>query len=71
MADNATLEIDLSDCDLKSKGTIGLMTYSSKEGGFGADRIVVKGRHPNTVSVRVTDTGLSVKERNGMVLICR
>jgi hypothetical protein len=71
VADKATLEIDFSDCDLKSKGTLNLLTYASKEGGFSADRIVVKGRHLDTVSVRVTDTKVSVKERNGMVLICR
>lgn len=71
VTDTAKLEIDLADFDMSGVKSLRLLSCTSKEGNFAAERIEVEGCKPGSVIVRVTDSGIHVKQHKGIIISFR
>ena len=67
----AKLESDLSDFDIRTVNALPVVTFSSKEGDFGAGRITLSGCREGTASVIVSSTNIRVVRKRATVLIVR
>ena len=71
VAPEAQLEIDVSDFDIKAAKALPLLRYSSIEGGFDPQRVVLKGCKPQSVLLRVTEKGMTLRHNSGFSLSIR
>ena len=67
----ARLEIDVSDFDIKAAKALPLLRYSSIEGEFDSERVVLTGCKPQSVVLRVTEKGITLRRNSGFSMSIR
>ena len=71
VAPEARLEIDVSDFDIKAAKALPLLRYSSIEGEFDSERVVLTGCKPQSVVLRVTEKGITLRRNSGFSMSIR